>query len=78
MCLGVPGKVVQVSTGSSDLDAMAMVDFGGVLREVCLAAVPEAAPGDYVVVHAGFALSMLNREEADRVIGYLDRLKDLR
>ena len=78
MCLGIPGLILKVSTGADELDNMASVDFGGVLREVSLAAVPDAVPGEYVVVHAGFALSRLKKDEADRVIGYLDRLKDLR
>ena len=78
MCLGIPGLILKVSTGADELDTMASVDFGGVLREVSLAAVPDAVPGEYVVVHAGFALSRLKKDEADRVIGYLDKLKDLR
>lgn len=77
MCLGIPGRIVKVSSGTDELDTTATVDFGGVFREVSLAAVPDATPGEYVVVHAGFALSRLKKEEADRVIGYLDRLKDL-
>jgi hydrogenase expression/formation protein HypC len=78
MCLGIPGRVIEVSQGTDELDVTATVDFGGVLREVSLAAVPHVIPGEYVVVHAGFALSRLKKEEADRVIGYLDRLKELR
>lgn len=76
MCLGIPGRIVKVSEGTDELEITATVDFGGVLREVSLAAVPDAEEGEYVVVHAGFALNRLNREEADRVIGYLDRMKD--
>ena len=62
MCLGVPGKIVEVTENA--LLRMGKVDFGGVVREVCLAYVPEANLGDYVVVHVGFAISQVNEEEA--------------
>ncbi len=68
MCLGIPGRVVSVTEG--DL-RMGKVAFGGILKEVCLAYVPEAAVGDYVIVHVGFAISRLNEAEADRVFSYL-------
>lgn len=62
MCLGIPGKVIQLF----DLDgtAMANVDFGGVQQEVCVATVPEVQVGQYVIVHAGFALNLLSEDEA--------------
>jgi hydrogenase expression/formation protein HypC len=62
MCLGVPGKIVEVTDNA--LLRMGKVDFGGVVREVCLAYVPEADLGDYVVVHVGFAISQIDEEEA--------------
>jgi len=62
MCLGIPAKILEID--GSGLLTMGKVDFGGVTREVCLAYVPEAAAGDYVIVHAGFAISRLNEEEA--------------
>lgn len=62
MCLGVPGEIVQVY--EADGLRMAMVDFGGTRREVCLAYVPEAGPGDYVIVHVGFAISVVSESEA--------------
>ena len=62
MCLGVPGKVLELTDDRGT--PMALVDFGGVTREVCLAYVPEAGLGEYVIVHAGFALTRLDREEA--------------
>jgi hydrogenase expression/formation protein HypC len=62
MCLGVPGKIVEVTDNS--LLRMGKVDFGGVVREVCLAYVPEADVGHYVVVHVGFAISQVDEEEA--------------
>jgi hydrogenase expression/formation protein HypC len=80
MCLGVPGRVVEIAF---DHDIrMGKVDFGGVTKRVCLEHVPEAAPGDYVLVHVGFALARIDEAEAHRVfellreIGQLDELKD--
>jgi hydrogenase expression/formation protein HypC len=62
MCLGVPGQVVEVHQVEGL--RMATVDFGGTRREVCLAYVPEAKIGDFVVVHVGFALSVVSEAEA--------------
>jgi hydrogenase expression/formation protein HypC len=68
MCLGIPGEVLSVR---EDELRTGRVAFGGVVKEVCLAYVPEARAGDYVVVHAGFAISRLDREAAGRVFSYL-------
>jgi hydrogenase expression/formation protein HypC len=62
MCLALPGKISELFT-TAELH-MAKVDFGGVIREVCVEAIPEAKLGDYVIVHAGFALNLLSEEEA--------------
>lgn len=62
MCLGIPGKIVQITDDT--LVRMGRVDFGGVIREVCLAYVPEADVNDYVVVHVGFAISQIDEQEA--------------
>ncbi len=62
MCLAVPGKVTDIYIAGSL--KMGKVDFGGVTREVCLEAVPEVALGEYVIVHAGFALNVLSEQEA--------------
>ncbi len=69
MCLGVPGEIL--STEELEL-RMGRVSFGGVIKEVCLAYVPEAEVGDYVIVHAGFAISRIDAEAAGRVFAYLD------
>ena len=69
MCLGIPGEVLSVEEGALRTGRIA---FGGIVKEVCLAYVPEAQPGDYVVVHAGFAISRLDREAAERVFAYLE------
>ncbi len=75
MCLGVPGKIVQISEQSGM--RMGKIDFGGVTREVCLAAVPEAQIGNYAIVHAGFAISLLSEEEAQATLDALREISDL-
>jgi hydrogenase expression/formation protein HypC len=62
MCLGIPGKIIEIQPDG--LMPMGKVDFGGAIREVCLAYVPEAVVGDYVVVHVGFAISKIDEDEA--------------
>jgi len=62
MCLAVPGKIIEIMDVASI--RMGKIDFGGVLREVCLEAVPDARVDDYVIVHAGFALNVLSEQEA--------------
>jgi len=62
MCLAVPGKIIEIDENAPM--RMGKVDFGGIIREVCLEAVPEASLEDYVIVHAGFALNILSEEEA--------------
>jgi hydrogenase expression/formation protein HypC len=69
MCLGIPGEVLSVE---DDALRTGRVAFGGVVKEVSLAYVPEARVGDYVVVHAGFAISRLDRAAAERVFAYLE------
>jgi hydrogenase expression/formation protein HypC len=66
MCLGIPGKVVEIRDDGPL--RMALVDFGGVRKEACLAYEPEVALGDYVIVHVGFAISHLDEEEALRTL----------
>jgi hydrogenase expression/formation protein HypC len=72
MCLAVPGKIVK--TYESNGLRMGQVDFGGVVREACLAYVPDAEVGDYTVIHVGFAISRLSEQEA---IESLDTLREL-
>ena len=69
MCLGIPGKVTEIYTDNEM--RMGKVDFGGVAREVCLEAVEEVQPNDYVIVHAGFALSILSEEDAQETLQIL-------
>ena len=76
MCLGVPGKIVALYE-SGDGMPMGKVSFAGVTKEVCLAYTPEAAVGDYVVVHVGFAISTVNEEEAQQVFTFLAQMDQL-
>lgn len=62
MCLAVPGRIVEIYT--TDGLKMGRIDFGGALREACLEYVPEARIGDYAIVHVGFAISLLDEQEA--------------
>lgn len=63
MCLAVPGKIISIS-GDDPLSRTGRVDFSGVIKEVSLAYLPEAVTHDYVIVHAGFALSIIDQQEA--------------
>jgi hydrogenase expression/formation protein HypC len=81
MCLGIPGRIVE--TSGEDVFRSGKVDFGGITREVSLAYVPEAEVGDYVIVHAGFALHTLDEQEAQETwkllkeIGAVEEESDL-
>jgi hydrogenase expression/formation protein HypC len=75
MCLGIPGKVVETYRENDVL--MARVDFNGIFKRVCLEHVPESRPGDYVLVHVGFALSRLDEEEAGKVFAFLEEMNQL-
>ncbi|NLF79097.1 MAG: HypC/HybG/HupF family hydrogenase formation chaperone [Chloroflexi bacterium] len=72
MCLGIPGKIVELYE-SGGLK-MGKVDFGGVVRETCLAYVPEAQLGDYTIVHVGFALNLIDEAEARKTLELLDEI----
>jgi hydrogenase expression/formation protein HypC len=75
MCLGIPGKVVETYREHDVL--MGKVDFEGIARRVCLEHVPDVRPGDYVLVHVGFALSRIDEVEARRVFEFLAEMKQL-
>jgi hydrogenase expression/formation protein HypC len=74
MCLAVPGKIVSITEEDLLLRA-GRVSFGGVIKEVSLAYVPEAKVDDYVIVHVGFALSILDREEAECTLKYIQQMQ---
>ena len=69
MCLAVPGQILSIA-GDDPLTRTGCVCFGGIVKEVSLAYVPEAEVGDYVLVHVGFAISKLDEKEAQRVWSY--------
>lgn len=75
MCLAIPGLIVSISE-ESPLMKTGKVSFGGSLREVNLAYVPEAKVNDYVIVHVGFAISILDEKEAERLFDYLDQIPE--
>lgn len=72
MCLGVPGKIVEIYQANGL--RMCKVDFGGVIREACIEALPEAKTGDFTIVHAGFALNLLSEGEARETLDILSQL----
>ena len=75
MCLGIPGRVTETYHEHDVL--MGKVDFGGVFKRACLDHVPHARVGDYVIVHVGFALSVVDEEEAQQVFSFLESMDDL-
>ncbi len=75
MCLGIPGKIVEIYEKGGL--KMARVDFGGVFREACLDYVPEARVGEYCIIHVGFAISLLDENEARETLNLLKQVSDL-
>jgi hydrogenase expression/formation protein HypC len=75
MCLGIPGKVVETYREHDVL--MGKVDFSGVFKRVCLEHVPQVRLGEYVLVHVGFALNIIDEAEAQRVFEFLEEMKQL-
>ena len=75
MCLAVPGKILSMQ--GEDLARTARVSFGGIVKQVSLAYVPEAKVGDYAVVHVGFAISLVDEQEALRTFEYLRQMDEL-
>jgi hydrogenase expression/formation protein HypC len=75
MCLAVPGKILSIE--GADVLRSGKVNFGGIVKQVNLSYVPEAKVGDYVVVHVGFALSVVDEEQARQVFAYLQALGEL-
>ena len=76
MCLTVPGKIVEIRA-AAPLRRTGRVDFGGAVQEVNLVAVPEAGVGDYVIVHAGFAITTIPESDALQILDYLAEVGDL-
>ena len=76
MCLAVPGKIISIEEADSTFRT-GRVDFAGIVKNVNLSYVPEADVGDYVVVHVGFALSIVDEKEAAQVFEYLRQMDEL-
>jgi hydrogenase expression/formation protein HypC len=75
MCLGVPGKIVEIYEAGGL--PMGKIDFGGVTREACLAYVPEAVIGDYTIIHVGFALNVIGEQEAQETLDLLRQIMNV-
>jgi hydrogenase expression/formation protein HypC len=72
MCLGIPGKIVEIYEANGLL--MGQIDFDGVRREACLAYVPEAQVDDFTIIHVGFALNVISEEEARETLDLLRQI----
>jgi hydrogenase expression/formation protein HypC len=66
MCLSIPGKITEIY--EKDSLKMAKIDFGGIVKEVCLAYTPEGQVGNYVLIHVGFAISLMDEQEAQETL----------
>lgn len=73
ICLGIPGKVEEIIR-EDEVERLGLVDFSGVEKEVTLTYLPEAEPGDYVIVHAGCAISVVDEKEAKKTLEQVDEL----
>ena len=74
MCLAIPGRIVAIADGEG-FDRRGTVDYDGARQEVSLAYLPEVRPGDYVLVHVGFAMTQLDAEEAERILREIRELQ---
>lgn len=72
MCLGIPGKIIEIYEQAGL--KMGRVDFGGVVKEACLAYVPDAQIGDYTIIHVGFALNVIDESEARKTLDLFDQI----
>ena len=77
MCLAIPGKIKSIESQMDGLVRMAKVSFDGILKEASLELVPEAKEGDYVLIHVGIAISIVDEEEAKKTFEYLRQIGDL-
>ena len=74
MCLAIPGKLIEISSQLDETFRLGRVSFGGIIKEVNLALVPEALPGEYVLVHVGAAISIVDEEEAKKTFELLQQM----
>jgi hydrogenase expression/formation protein HypC len=74
MCLAIPGKIISITEQLDETFRTGKVSFGGILKSINLCMVPEAQPGDYVLVHVGVAISKVDEEEAKLTFSYLKQM----
>ena len=77
MCLAIPGKIKSIVSEANDEARMAKVSFDGIIKEASLELVPEAREGDYVLIHVGIAISMVDEMEAQKTLEYLKQIGEL-
>ena len=77
MCLAIPGKIVSITSQLDETFRRANVSFGGIIKEVNLCMLPEAGIGDYVLVHVGVAISLIDQEEAEKTFSYLQQIGEV-
>ncbi len=77
MCLAVPGQIISINENDEPLLRSGRVSFGGVVKTVNLAYVPEAQVGDYAIVHVGFALSIIDQGEAEETLDYFKQIQEV-
>ena len=77
MCLAVPGKIVEIMEADQPELRRAKADFGGIRKEISLAFTPEAQQGQYVLVHVGVALNVIDESEAQKIFEYLRQMQEL-
>lgn len=77
MCLAIPGKIISITSPSTEIFRHGKVSFGGIIKEVNLCMVPEAKIDDYVLVHVGVAISQVDKEEAQQTFDYLKQMDEI-
>ena len=77
MCLAIPAKIISITHSNDNLQRMAKVDFSGVSKDISLSFLPEAQIGDYVIVHAGLALSLLDEAESAETLAAFAQLGEM-
>ena len=77
MCLAIPGKIKTIESQFDGMVRMAKVSFGGIVKEASLEMVPHAKEGDYVLVHVGVAISVVDEEEAKKTFQYLEQMGEV-
>jgi hydrogenase expression/formation protein HypC len=77
MCLGIPGRLVEILPHDGETVPMGKVEFGGITKDICLAYLPDVEVGEYVLVHVGFAISKVDESEAAEIFSYVQQMEAL-